>query len=133
MIAGVFGSHTFNMAAITAAICLGDDVHPDKSKRWQVGISYGIIWMLLGFFGPVIIVTIIAMPKAIIAVVAGLALITPLIGALASAFNAPATRFAAATTFIVTASGIAAFGVGAAFWGLLAGVLVHLMDGLKRR
>ncbi len=133
MIAGVFGSHTFNMAAITAAICLGDDVHPDKSKRWQVGISYGIIWILLGVFGPVIIVTILAMPKAIIAVVAGLALITPLIGALASAFDAPATRFAAAATFIVTASGIAAFGVGAAFWGLLAGLLVHLIDGLKQR
>ncbi len=133
MVASLFGAHTINMAAITAAICLGDDVHPDKSRRWQVGIAYGVFWILLGLFGPVIIVTIIAMPKAIIAVVAGLALITPLIGALASAFDAPATRFAAAATFIVTASGIAAFGIGAAFWGLLAGLLVHLMDGLRRR
>ncbi len=132
-IAGLFGSHTFNMAAITAAICLGDDVHPDKSKRWQVGLAYGAIWILLGLSGPVIIATIIAMPKAIIAVVAGLALVTPFIGAVASAFDSQDTRFAAATTFIVTASGIAAFGVAAAFWGLLAGLLVHLMDNLKRR
>lgn len=131
-IAGLFGSHTFNMAAITAAICLGDDVHPDKSKRWRVGLAYGVIWILLGLSGPVIIATIIAMPKAIIAIVAGLALITPFIGAVASAFDSQDTRFAAATTFIVTASGIAAFGVAAAFWGLLAGLLVHLMNNLKR-
>jgi benzoate membrane transport protein len=131
-IAALFGAHTFNMAAITAAICLGDDVHPDKSKRWQVGIAYSAVWMLLGLFGPVIIPTIAAMPAAIIASVAGLALITPLMGAAASAFEQPATRFAAATTFIVTASGIAAFGIGAAFWGLMAGLLVHGLDRLKR-
>lgn len=131
-IAALFGAHTFNMAAITAAICLGDDVHPDKSKRWQVGIAYFAVWMLLGLFGPVIIPTIAAMPPAIIATVAGLALITPLMGAAASAFEQPATRFAAATTFIVTASGIAAFGIGAAFWGLMAGLLVHGLDRLKR-
>ena len=131
-IAALFGAHTFNMAAITAAICLGDDVHPDKSKRWQVGIAYFAVWMLLGLFGPVIIPTIAAMPPAIIATVAGLALITPLMGAAALAFEQPATRFAAAATFIVTASGIAAFGIGAAFWGLMAGLLVHGLDRLKR-
>jgi benzoate membrane transport protein len=131
-IAALFGAHTFNMAAITAAICLGDDVHPDKSKRWQVGIAYSAVWIMLGLFGPVIIPTIAAMPGAIIATVAGLALITPLIGAAASAFEQPATRFAAAATFIVTASGIAAFGIGAAFWGLMAGLLVHGLDRLKR-
>ncbi len=95
-------------------------------------MAYLAVWMLLGVFGPVIIPTIAAMPKAIIATVAGLALITPLMGAAASAFEQPATRFAAAATFIVTASGIAAFGIGAAFWGLMAGLLVHGLDRLKR-
>jgi benzoate membrane transport protein len=132
-IAALFGAHTFNMAAITAAICLGDDVHPDKSKRWQVGIPYAVAWLLLGLFGPVIIATIIAIPKSIIAVVAGLALITPLMGAAASAFEHSDTRFAAATTFIVTASGIAAVGIGAAFWGLMAGLAVYALDRLKMR
>jgi benzoate membrane transport protein len=131
MITALFGSHTFNMAAITAAICMGDDVHPDKSKRWRVGLAYGVMWILLGLFGPIIIPTIAAMPKAIIAVVAGLALITPLMGALASAFENTGTRFAAAATFIVTASGIASFGIGAAFWGLVTGLLVHFMDRAK--
>lgn len=133
MIAALFGAHTFNMAAITAAICMSDDTHPDKAKRWQVGLAYGVVWILLGLFGPVIIATILAVPKSIIAVVAGLALITPLIGALASAFEDTSTRFAAAATFIVTASGIASFGIGAAFWGLVAGLLVHFMDRVKRK
>jgi benzoate membrane transport protein len=132
-LAALFGAHTFNMAAITAAICLGDDVHPDKSKRWQVGIPYAVVWLLLGLFGPLIISTIIAIPKSIIAVIAGLALITPLMGAAASAFETADTRFAAATTFIVTASGIATFGIGAAFWGLMAGLAVHALDRLKIR
>lgn len=128
----LFGAHTISMAAITAAICLGDDVHPDRSQRWKVGLVYAAVWVALGLSGPVIVPAILAMPPAIIAVVAGLALISPLIGAIVSAFDVPATRFAAAATFAVTASGVAAFGIGAAFWGLLAGLAVHLLDHLKR-
>jgi len=129
----LFGAHSINMAAITAAICLGDDVHPDRTQRWKVGLVYALVWSMLGLFGPVIVPAILAMPPEIIAVVAGLALIPPLIGALVSAFDAQATRFAAAATFTVTASGVAAFGIGAAFWGLVAGLLVHLLEYLKRR
>lgn len=131
-IAALFGAHTFNMAAITAAICVSDDVHPDRSQRWKIGLPYAAIWISLGVLGPVIIPSILALPKAIVAVIAGLALIVPLIGALASAFEVPATRFAAAATFLVTASGIAAFGIGAAFWGLMAGLVIHLMEPLTR-
>lgn len=130
-VSALFCAHTINMAAITAAICLGDDVHPDRTQRWKVGLVYALVWGLLGLSGPLIVPAILAMPPAIIAVVAGLALIPPLIGALVSAFEVPATRFAAAATFAVSASGVAAFGVGAAFWGLAAGLLVYAMDALR--
>lgn len=131
-LAALAGSHTISMAAITAAICVGDDVHPDREQRWKVGLAYALFWISLGVLGPVIIPTILALPKSIIAVVAGVALITPLMGAAASAFERPKTRFAAATTFIVTASGIAAFGISAAFWGLIMGLLVWAMDGVGK-
>ncbi|MNT53243.1 Inner membrane protein YdcO [compost metagenome] len=36
------------------------------------------------------------------------------------------SREAAVITFLVTASGISLFGVGAAFWGLVAGVLAMI-------
>ena len=67
------------------------------------------------------------------ATVAGLALINPLIGALSGAFGAPHDRFAAATTLIVAASGITAFGIGGAFWGLIAGLSVHIVERLVGR
>jgi len=35
-------------------------------------------------------------------------------------------------TLVVTASGVTAFGIGAAFWGLLAGIGVHLLERLRR-
>ncbi len=129
----LFGAHTVNMAAITAAICLSEDVHPDKSQRWKVGLVYAVFWIALGFLGPILIGAILIMPKAILGVVVGLALMAPMIGAMVLAFDQPATRFAAATTLAVTASGVSAFGVGAAFWGLVAGLAVHGLDLARNR
>ncbi len=129
--AGLFGAHPVNMAAITAAICLGEDVSPDRADRWKVGLAYGFVWLCLGIFSPVIIATILAMPPAIIAVVAGLALLNPFIGAAVAAFDSVPTRFPAAATLAVTASGMAAFGIGAAFWGLAAGLAILGLDQIK--
>lgn len=131
--AALFGAHTVNMAAITAAICLGDDTHPDRAQRWKVGLVYGAIWVALGLFGGTILALITAMPPALIASIAGLALIAPLTGAASAAFARPEQRFAAAITLITTASGVAAFGIGAAFWGLLAGLLAHGFDALRAK
>jgi benzoate membrane transport protein len=131
VIAALFAAHPINMAAITAAICLGDDVHPDKSQRWKVGLAYAGVWLGLGIFTPVILASLAVVPPSLIATVAGLALITPLIGALGAAFDAAEGRFAAAATLIFAASGVSAFGIGGAFWGLLAGLLVHGMSRLK--
>lgn len=130
-VAALFGAHPVNMAAITAAICLSDDVHPDRGQRWKVGIAYAGIWVLLGLFGPAVLGLIAAMPGALIATIAGLALLTPLMGAASAAFSPAEGRFAAATTFVITASGVAAFGIGAAFWGLMAGLVLHGLDRLR--
>jgi benzoate membrane transport protein len=113
-LAALWGAHTFNMAAITAAICLDPGAEPDPTRRWRVGLVYGGFWVALGLMGSLILPAILAMPPEIVATVAGL--------------EPPATRFAAAVTFATTASGVAAFGIGAAFWGLLAGLLVMGLD-----
>jgi benzoate membrane transport protein len=129
MLAGLFGSHTVSMAAITAAICLGDDVHPVRSQRWKVGLAYGAVWVGLGLLGPAILGLIAALPPGIVTALVALALLGPLTGALTSAFTPPPQRFAAAVTLTVTASGVAFLGIGAAFWGLVAGLAVF---GLER-
>jgi benzoate membrane transport protein len=126
------GGHMVNMAAITAAICLGDDVHPDRAQRWKVGLAYAGVWVLLGLLAPLIITLLAALPPEVMVAIVGLALLSPLAGALAGAFAAPEQRFAATLTLAVTASGVAAFGIGAAFWGLLAGISVQLPDRLMR-
>ncbi len=120
-----FGAHMVNMAAITAAICLGDDVHPDREQRWKVGLAYAAFWVLLGLLAPLIIVMLATLPPQVMVALVGLALLGPLMGALAGAFAVADQRFAAVVTLTVTGSGVAAFGVGAAFWGLLAGLAVY--------
>lgn len=132
-VSSVFGAHTISLAAITAAICLGEDVHPDRSQRWKVGLVYAGIWVALGLSGPVILALIGAMPAPLVATIAGLALIAPFLGAASSAFAVLETRFAAGTTMIVTASGVAVFGIGAAFWGLITGLLVLMLEKAGRR
>ena len=130
-LAGLFGAHPVSMAAITAAICLGEDVHPDRAERWKVGLAYAAIWVALGLLSPLILTLIAALPQPLITAVVGLALLGPLMGALTQSFAPPDTRFAATVTLVVTGSGLAACGIGAAFWGLLAGLAVHLSGKVK--
>jgi benzoate membrane transport protein len=123
-VAALFGAHTVNMAAITAAICLGDDVHPDRDQRWKVGLVYAGVWVCLGLFGAVLLAILAALPPALITAIVALALLSPLMGALGGAFSVPDQRFAATVTLAVTGSGVAVFGIGAAFWGLAAGLVI---------
>ncbi|MEF3046242.1 benzoate/H(+) symporter BenE family transporter [Pseudotabrizicola sp. L79] len=132
-ISAFFGAHTVNMAAITAAICMGDDVHPDRSQRWKVGLAYAGVWVLLGLFSPAILTLLSALPPEVMGALVALALLGPLMGALTGAFVPAETRFAATMTVAVTASGIAAFGIGAAFWGLAAGLAVWMLERVAKR
>ena len=125
---GLFGAHTVSMAAITAAICMGPDVHPDKAQRWKVGLAYAVIWVGLGLFSPAIITLLAALPPEVMAALVALALLGPLTGALTTGFAVPEQRFAATLTLAVTASGIAIAGIGAAFWGLIAGIAFYALE-----
>lgn len=131
-LSGLFGAHTTSMAAITAAICMGPDTHPDPARRWLAGMIYAVVWALLGLFSPVILAVLTALPPVLMVALVALALLGPLMGALTGAFTPPATRFAATMTLAVTASGVAAFGIGAAFWGLVAGLAVHALESARR-
>ncbi|NEY91881.1 benzoate/H(+) symporter BenE family transporter [Tabrizicola oligotrophica] len=130
-ISGLFGAHTTSMAAITAAICMGPDTHPEPHRRWMAGVVYAGFWAALGLGSPAILSVLTALPPALMVALVALALLGPLTGALSGAFAMPETRFAATVTLAVTASGVAAFGIGAAFWGLVAGLVVQGMEKLR--
>ena len=118
-----FGAFALNLAAITAAICLGPDAHPDARRRYTAAISAGLFYLLLGLLGASVAIVLAALPPALIACLAGIALLGTLGGALASAMDNPSSRDPALVTFLITASGISLLGVGSAFWGLLGGLL----------
>jgi benzoate membrane transport protein len=118
-----FGAHGLNLAAITAALCTSTDAHPDKTQRWKVGVIYGGFYLLLAIFSPALVRLFLALPHAVIAVLTGLALIPALVGALENMLAAKDERDAAILTFLATASGLALFGLGSAFWGLVVGFL----------
>jgi benzoate membrane transport protein len=132
VVTALFGAHTSNLAAISAAICTGPDTHPDPAKRWMTGPFYALCYALLAAFGAFVIGVIAALPPALIKTIAGLALLGALSGALGSALADEVRRFPAVLTFVVTASGLSMFGIGSAFWGLAAGLLVLGLDAAGR-
>ncbi|MFD0858653.1 benzoate/H(+) symporter BenE family transporter [Roseovarius aquimarinus] len=117
-----FGAHSTNLAAITASICTGPDAHPDPGKRWLTGPVYAAGYAAIALVAMPLVLLFASFPPALIAVVAGVALLGPFIGALGGALASGAHAAPAAVTFVVTASGLTLLGVGAAFWGLVAGL-----------
>lgn len=120
-----FGGYAFNLAAITAALCLSDEAHPDPTQRYKAALWAGFFYLLCGLFGATLIGFFIAMPKAFIGAIAGLALMGTLSQSLAGAFSKAEFRESALFTFLATASGMSLFNIGSAFWGLLIGCIVH--------
>jgi len=133
LITAPFGAHTSNMAAISAAICTGPDAHPDPEKRWLTGPFYALSYLIFAIFGASLVALFAVLPAPLIALVAGLALIGAFTNALSLALNVEHERLAAIVTFAVTASGITIAGIGAAFWALVAGLLVIAIDYAKKR
>ncbi len=121
--AGAFGgAHAINLSAIAAALVAGPDGHPDPRRRWIGGVSCGAVYMLFGPLSGAVAAIAAAAPPGLLAAIAGLALVGTLAGSAAAALADPTSRDAAALTFVVAASGLVIGGVGAAFWGLLAGL-----------
>lgn len=118
----VFGCHAINLAAITAAICTGPEAHPDPNRRYVAGVACAVSYLVVGAFGATLVGLFTALPGALIAVVSGLALFGAIASGLTQAMEEADRREAALITFLATASGVSAFGVGSAFWGLAAGM-----------
>lgn len=122
-----FGSHAFNLAAITAAICTGKESHEDPSKRWISGIAAGVFYIFVGIFGVTLAAVFAAFPVAFISTLAGLALLGTIAGSLANAMSDIDCREASLITFLSTTANITLFGVGGAFWGLVLGLISYLV------
>lgn len=121
-----FGAFALNLAAITAAICMGREAHSDPGRRYVAAVAAGCFYLLIGLFGATVGAVFAAFPKELIWVIAGLALFGTIGNGLAAALANEREREPALVTFLVTASGVTLFGIGAAFWGLVAGLVAML-------
>jgi benzoate membrane transport protein len=124
-----FGAHALNMSAITASLVAGPDTHPDPGQRWKMIYAYSAIYALVGLAAATFVMLLTALPKDLVAAIAGLALFGPLMGGMTAMMREPKQIEPALLTFMITASGIGVLGVGAAFWGLVAGLALW---GIKR-
>ncbi len=122
-----FGGITIVIAAITAALCTGKDAHESPDKRYVAGIANGVFYLLGGCFAGTIILLFTSMPKAFVAVLAGLALIGAITSNVMGAVHEAEHREASMITFLATASGMSFFGLGSAFWGVVLGALAYLV------
>jgi len=122
-----FGGFSVCVAAITAAICMSDDVDANPQQRWRAAALAGVFYLLAGASGALIAVLFSALPAVLIEALAGLALLATLGGSLHRALDLPAERDSALITFLITASGVSLLGIGPAFWGLIGGVIAHLV------
>ena len=128
-----FGAFSLNLSAITAAMCMGPQSHPDKARRYTAAVCCGLLYIALGLFGATIMAMLSAFPQALVVAIAGLALMATIGNGLASALHKESDREAAMVTFLITLSGVVIGGVGSAFWGLLAGSLALAVQHYRPR
>ena len=128
-----FGGYAFNLAAITAAICMGREAHEDPARRYVASVAAGVFYIALGLVGGAVVGLLNAFPRELVLAVAGLALLGTIVGGLAAALKDEAHRDAAGLTFLVTLSGITLAGIGAAFWGVLAGSAALMVQHYRSR
>ncbi|GGB15669.1 benzoate/H(+) symporter BenE family transporter [Agarivorans gilvus] len=129
-----FGGYAFNLAAITAAICMGKEADADPTKRYYAAMWAGIFYLLIGLAGATVVSVFASFPQELVMAIAGLALMNTIANSLAGSLAQPKGREAAIITFLVTASSVNLFGIASAFWGLSIGLLVHyLAQALSRQ
>ena len=127
------GGHAINLAAISAALAAGPDAGVDRDRRWIASVTSGIGVIILGLGSAAFGTLVLLAPVAVIPAVAGLALFAVFGSAVQQAIDDPGERIPAVVTFLTAASGIAILGVSAAFWALVAGLVVRTVLHLGRR
>lgn len=127
-----FGGSGVNLSSITASIAISEECDPNPDTRYFAGVVAGIAYCVAAIFAGVFSTLFGSFPGELTAVLAGIALLPIITTSLVDAMEIKDYRDSAVVTFLVTISGVSAFGVGSPFWGLIAGVIVHQLQRLSR-
>lgn len=103
----------------------------ERSRQYTAAMTCGALAIVVGVLAPLLVRGLAVVPATFIAALAGLAMLEALRGAFTAAFSDSTGRpmLAPLITLLVTISGTDVGGLGAPFWGLVAGVAVtYLLD-----
>ena len=95
----------------------------ERHRHYAAALSTGGLAIVFGLFSPTFTHLMLSTPKEFIMMLGGLAMLRVLQGAFVSSFKGP-YAFGALASLLVTIADIPLFGIGAAFWGLVAGAIV---------
>jgi benzoate membrane transport protein len=95
----------------------------DWDKHYVAGVMVALFALLFGIFAPLVTRLMLAVPKAFIATLAGLALLRVLERAFAVSFRGGFT-LGATVCFLVTVANVPILSIGAPFWAVLIGLAV---------
>lgn len=133
MLAAPFGGFSVNLAAISAAICMAEEVDSDKTQRYRAVLWAGVFYLLAGIFAAAVVNLFLALPQPISAMLAGLALLGTLMMCLHTAFKTDEYREPALFTFIITLSGATLFGMSATLIGLVVGLVYLRLSATSKK
>ncbi|MCM5681663.1 benzoate/H(+) symporter BenE family transporter [Schlegelella sp. S2-27] len=128
-----FGGYALNLAAITAAICMSREAHEDPARRYTASVMAGVFYVAIGLVGGAVVGLLAAFPRELVVAIAGLALLGTIGAGLAAAVKDDRHREPALITFLVMLSGLSLWGVGSAFWGVVAGVIALVVQHYRFR
>jgi benzoate membrane transport protein len=133
IVAGFFGGFSMNLAAITAALNANEHAHKDPKRRWLSSVYGGYVYLIIALLAVPTVAFVLQAPKDLVLAAAGLALLGTIVSALSAAVEVVDLRMPAMVAFLVAASGVSAFGIGSAFWALIAGLIVWGWLSLGKR
>jgi benzoate membrane transport protein len=126
-----FGGAGVNLSAMTATIAISPDSDPNPKTRYFAGVASGVAYSVAALFAGIFSALYGAFPLELTAILAGLALLPVITASLTDALEKKDFRDSAVVTFLVTISGVSGWGVGAPFWGLIAGIAVHRFSEIR--
>jgi benzoate membrane transport protein len=97
-----------------------------KERHYATAIVTALIAIAFGLLAPTFTKLMLAAPKELIMTLGGLAMLRVLLGAFTSAFKGP-FAFGAMVCFVVTVADMPVLNIGAAFWGLVAGMVISVL------
>ena len=101
---------------------MSPEAERDPDRRYLAAVWAGIFYVMTGLCGATVASLFSALPRELVAAIAGIALFSTIGNSLAGALHEEPERDAALIAFLVTASGLTLWGIGSAFWGLLFGL-----------